>query len=211
VPDPAALEADPVALAVSDDVLNQILHAAWLAGAFDVEDLAAIVPLGDALPGARVALSSGLPPVVIPRRGDSPGVDIGWGELAFDLAFAGPSGAATVRGVLSLVVGLERLEADASGGLRPVFAPGAEVAVQVTHVDWDHLPTTRRLTEGLVAALVRNALPDLLGRVASIPLPALDLGALDPGLGPITLALDAPRVDRLGRYTVLAGGVASGP
>jgi hypothetical protein len=211
LPDPAALEGDTIALAIGDDVLNQLLHAAWRAGAFDLADLGSYLPVGGVAPATNIRLASGLPPVVMPRRGGSPGVDVGWGDVAFDIALTGERGAAHLRGNLSLVVGLESLEADA-GGLRPVFSPGAEVAVEVTEVDWDHLPTTRRLTEGLVRAMLQNALPDLLGQaVWAFRLPALDLGALDPSLSGQTLAIDAPRAERVGSYHVVSGGVRQGP
>jgi hypothetical protein len=210
-PDPSALEGDALALAVGDDVLNQVLHAAWLAGAFDLADLGALVPSGGPWPDARITLRSTLPPVVMPRPGDTGGADLGWGDVAFDISLAGERGAASVRGFLSLGAGLERIEA-AGGGLRLVFSPDPRVDVQVTHVDWDHLPTTRKLTEGLVRTALENALPDVLGQaVRAFPLPRLDLGALDPSLAGLALGVEATRAERLGRYSVVAGGVVAGP
>jgi hypothetical protein len=211
-PDPATLGGDTLALAIGDDVLNQLLHAAWRAGALDLADLGPLLPVEGVGPGTRVALSAGLPPVVMPRRDGAPGVEVGWGEVGFDIALAGERGSASLRGRLSLSVGLERLEADGEGGLRPVFAPEAEVDVEVSDVDWDHLPTTRKLTEGLVRSLLANALPDLLGQaIRPFRLPALDLGALDPSLSGLSLRIEPSRAERAGSYHVVAGGAREGP
>jgi hypothetical protein len=199
-----------VALGVADDVLNQFLHAAWMGGAFDAEDASRIVSLAG-LPIVNLALFSSLPPVLMPRPDGAAGVDLGWGDVAFDLALDGSAAGARARGYLSLVVGLERLEIDPVGRtIRPVFAPGPEVHVQVTEANWDHLPTTRAVATRLLESLVRNGLSEVLSRaLGAFPLPDLDLRALDPGLPPLVLSLQEPRTSRLGRYQVVAGRVAA--
>jgi hypothetical protein len=214
LPDAAGLAGEALAVAIEDDVVNQVLHAAWLAGAFDRAGLVFTGGVAGAT-GTRVVLDleAGLPPVVMPRRGGSTGVDVGWGELGFQVTLEGPGGLAHASGVAAVVVGLDGLGASPdTGTFRPVLSGAPEVAVQVTSVDWDHLPTTRRLTEGLLEGLLRSALSDLLeDAVGALPLPVIDLGRLDPDLPPIRITLDRPRDLRLERYHVVAGAVVAVP
>ena len=204
-----ALGVDPLAVAVSDDVLEEILHAAWMAGALDVPDVAAIVPLRGLGAEAHLALAPALPPVVAPRDGG--GIALAWGDVAFDLSLQSAHGRAHASGWISISVGLTGLAPDATGtGLVPALDPDVDVAVQVTGVDWDHLPTSRLLAEGMVQALVANALPGLASRtLPAVPLPALDLGALGPGLP--RLGLEDASSSRAGGYQVVSGAVAALP
>jgi len=208
-PDAAALGTDPLAVAVSDDVLEEVLHAAWTAGGLDVPDVAALVPLRGLGAEAHLALAPALPPVVAPRDGG--GLALAWGDVAFDLSLSSAHGRARATGWISISVGLTGLAPDADGtGLVPVLDPDVDVAVEVTTVDWDHLPTSRALAEGMVEALVANALPGLAGRtLPAVPLPALDLGALGPGLPRLGLA-DASS-SRAGGYQVVSGAVIALP
>ncbi|MFT3917517.1 MAG: hypothetical protein QM704_26555 [Anaeromyxobacteraceae bacterium] len=214
LPAEAALAGDALALGLADDALNQLLHAAWAAGALDVSRLA----LEGGVPGspgvrAVVSVAPALPPVVMPRRDGSAGLELGWGELAFDVALEGPRGSAHVTGWLSIVIGLDGLGVDpATGTFRPAFAEAPEVTVELASVDWGDLPASRSLTEGLMAGILRAKLADLLGSaMGSAPLPAIDLGRLDPSLPSLRLGLSGPRDLRSAGYSVVAGGVAAVP
>jgi hypothetical protein len=195
-------------LGLAEDVVNQLLHAAWLGGAFDAEDLAQRVDLG--LPGARVAVFSRLPPVLMPREAGAPGLDLGWGGVDFDLYLPGFRGGAEVQGTLSVVLPLDGLEADA-GGIRLVPGDPA-VDVQVTGVSWEPRPQARALAGELVAGTVRSLLPRLLSDAAgAFPLPTLDLATVDPGLPPLVLSFPDPRAARAGGYLLLSADVAAVP
>jgi hypothetical protein len=213
-PDLAALEGSALGLGLHLDAVNQLLHAAWQAGAFDLDDVSRLVALSGPA-GLKVSLFSNLPPVVVPRPDGAPGLELGWGEVAFELRLAGatPGATATARGFLSLRLAVERLELDAGGQtFTPVLAGGPEVSVEVTQVDWDHRPTTRELAGRLLATLVANALPEALGRaVRAVPLPVLDLAGLDPTLPALRLGLVEPRTALLGHYQTVAAGLTALP
>ena len=89
----------------------------------------------------------------MPRPGDAAAVDLGWGDVAFDATLTSPGASARVKGFLSLIVTLERLQVDPGGrSFGPVFAPDLEVRVQFTEVDWDWLPSTRQLATEMADA-----------------------------------------------------------
>ncbi|MFO0584236.1 MAG: hypothetical protein U0229_18330 [Anaeromyxobacter sp.] len=214
LPAEAALAGDALAVGLADDAVNQLLHAAWAAGALEVSKLA----LEGGVPGspgvhAVVSVAPALPPVVMPRRDGGAGLELGWGEVAFDVALAGPRGSARVTGWLSLVIGLDGLGVDpATGTFRPAFAEAPEVAVELASVDWGELPASRSLTEALMAGVLRAKLAELLGSaLGATPLPVIDLGRLDPSLPSLRLGFSGPRDLRSAGYSVVAGGVAALP
>jgi hypothetical protein len=212
LPDPAALRGSSLAVAAADDVLNQLLHAAWLAGAFDAEDLLSRFSI-PGLPKMRVAISSSLPPVVMPRSDGAEGIDIGWGGIRFAAQMESKSNAAgdvaRAKGVLSIVLPLERFAIAADGrGAEPVFGANPQVTVQVDEVDWDHRPTSRRAFAELLQALLRSALAGLSSStVGPFPLPDATFADLVPSLGKLRFSLGDARSLRLGRYQALAGQI----
>lgn len=207
-PDATGLAASAIAVGVKDDLLNQLLHAAWLAGAFD-RDLSALA--AGYLPGARLALLAGLPPVLMPQEGAGPGLDLGWGDVAFELALPAPQGTARARGYLSAVLPIDRLDAGPAG-IEIAFAPAAQAWVQVTDVTWGPGPVARESITAILEGAMRNLLPQALAQaLRPLPLPRLDLRVLDPGLPALSLSLGAPRMARLGRYEFLAGSVDEAP
>jgi hypothetical protein len=211
-PDPSLLAGSPAVLAVKDDALNQLLHAAWLGGAFDLDDLSVVLGLSD-LAGMKLSIHPTLPPLLMPRPGDPAAVDLGWGDVAFDATLTSPDGSARVKGFLSIMVTLERLQIDPGGrSFRPAFAPDPEVHVQLTDVNWDRLPATRRLATEMAESLLRSGLPQLLEHaIRSFPLPSLDLRTLGSGLPAAVLSLEEPRIARSGRYQLLGARPAQRP
>lgn len=208
IPDSSGLLPNALAVGVKDDLLNQLLHAAWLAGAFDL-DLSALA--GGFLPGARLTLFAHLPPVLMPKAGGAPGVDLGWGDVAFELGLPGPGGTNRAQGFLSAILPIDRIDAGADG-IRIAFAPTAEAWVQVTDLNWGPGPEARASVTALLEGAVRNLLPQALaGALGPVPLPRLDLRALDPGLPALSFSLGAPQMARLGRYEFLAGSVVAAP
>lgn len=211
-PDGSAFAGASVVLGVADDALNQILHAAWLGGAFDLSDISGLAGLGG-LPGGRLALFSHLPPLVMPREAGAHGVDLGWGDLAFDLSFTSPQGDARVTGFLSLVLPVERLEVAPGGrSFGPVFGPEVQAHVQITQVNWGHRPTARKMFTELLQGAARNVLPGLLAEATrSVPLPDWNLAAVDSSLPSLVLSLQDPQMARLENYHLVAGSVAAQP
>jgi len=210
LPDPGALASGGLSLAVKDDALNQLLHAAWLGGAFDQADLSGLL---GGQQGLKLSVFSRLPPVLMPRLGGAPGFDLGWGEVDFDLTLATFNVEIRVKGRLAVVLPIERIAIDpATRGLSIVLAGDPEVAVQVDDVNWDHHPSTRNMAVTLLEGMVRSYLPQLLGSVTgSFALPDIDLRALDPSLPAAVLALEQPSLTRAGRYLVASGAVAVRP
>jgi hypothetical protein len=204
----AALPGAALAIAVQDDLLQQVLHAAWLAGAFD-RDLSAF--LGGAFPGASLTVFAGLPPVVMPKAGRAPGVELGWGEVAFELRAPGPRGMLVAQGTFSAVLPVDHLEAGA-GGIDLGFGDAVEAWAQVTSVNWGPEAVAREALTAELEGALRNLLPQVLASaVRPVPLPRLDLAALDPALPALRLSLGSPRLERAGRYEVLAGAVTTVP
>jgi len=209
LPDASGLAASALALGLADDALQQLLHAAWQAGAFDQADLP--LPAVAGLPGGHLSLSPALPPVLMPRPDGSPWVDLGLGDVAFVLRLPAPVGSAEARGFLSAVLPVERLEAGPDG-LRILFGSDILLRVQVDQVNWGELPASRALAEEILQRAGTALLPQLLGTAVGLfPLPQLDLGALDPALAGLAVRLGSPQLSRLGRYQFLSGDLAVAP
>ncbi len=209
IPDSSGLAASALALGVGDDALQQLLHAAWQAGAFDLADLA--LPAVSGLPGGRVSLAPMLAPVLMPRPDGSPWVDLGVGDVAFVLRLPAPVGTAEARGYLSALLPVERLEAGPDG-LRILFGAEVRVRVQVDQVNWGELPASRALAAELLDRAGKALLPQLLGTaLGPFPLPQLELGALDPAFTGLVLRLGTPQLSRLGRYQFLSGDLEAAP
>jgi len=209
-PDPSALTGPGLSLAVKDDALNQLLHAAWLSGAFDQADLSGLL---GGQQGLKLAVFSRLPPVLMPRLGGAPGVDLGWGDVDFDLTLATFNVEIKVKGRLAVILPLREISIDpATRGVAIALDGDPEVAVQVDDVNWDHHPSTRNMAVTLLEGMVRSYLPQLLGTVTqSFALPDVDLRVLDPSLAGAVLRLEQPTLTRAGRYLVASGTVAPRP
>jgi hypothetical protein len=211
-PNASAFSGTSVVLGVKDDALNQFLHAAWLGGAFDIHDFSELTAPAS-LDGIRLSVFSNLPPVLMPRQGGASGLDLGWGDLSFELTLSAAQGSATVKGFLSGILTIERLEVDPGGkSFSPVFGTETEVQVQITEVNWDHRPTTRKVATEIIQTALKEALPRILAKsVRSFPLPRLDLKWIDASQPGLTLSLQDPQMTRLEKYHVVAGAVAAQP
>lgn len=209
IPDTSGLAASALALGVKDDVLNQLLHAAWQAGALDQPDLP--LPAAAGLAGGHLSLAPALPPVLMPRPDGAPWVDLALGDVAFVLRLPAPAGTVEARGFLSAVLPVERLEVGPDG-LRILFGPGPRVRVEVAEVNWGHAPTSRALAQELLERAGAELLPQLLGpALGPFPLPQLDLAALDPAFAGLALRLSTPQLARLGRYQLAEGELVAAP
>jgi len=209
IPDASGLAASALALGAKDDALQQLLHAAWQAGAFDRADLT--LPAAAGLPGGHLSLAPALPPVLMPRPDGSPWVDLGLGDVAFALRLPAPVGTAEARGFLSAVLPVERLEAGPDG-LRILFGSDILIRVQVDQVNWGYPPASRALAGELLERAGMALLPQLLGTaLGPFPLPQLDLTTLDPALAGLVLRMGIPQLSRLGRYQFLSGELSAAP
>ncbi|MBI5070353.1 MAG: hypothetical protein HZB56_19115 [Deltaproteobacteria bacterium] len=209
LPDASGLAASALAVGVKDDALQQLLHAAWQAGAFDRAELA--LPADGDFPGGTLALSPLLPPVLMPSPGGAPWMDLGLGDVAFVLRLPAPRGTAEARGFLSAVLPVERLEAGPDG-LRILFGGGAVVRVQVDEVNWGDPVVSGPLLAELLQRGGQALLPRLLGTsLGPFPLPALDLASLDPAFAGLAVRLGSPQLSRLGRYQFLSADLVAVP
>ncbi|NIR45250.1 MAG: hypothetical protein GWN99_12770 [Gemmatimonadetes bacterium] len=195
-----------VALALKDDVLNQVLWAAWQAGAFDLQELPGLAGSDD------VTTFAALPPVVMPDPGEPARVVIGWGDLrieaAFDAAAAGDAGLnagrrVDVEGYISALIGGSIVGGSAAAGFRFEGSGEPEVHVQIDSFEGSRQRTTvGRLFEDYL----QTTLVEFLGEaVGAVPLPQLDLTAIAPDVPDPRLALRIAAVERHGRYHLLLG------
>ena len=209
LPDASGLSASAVAVGLADDALNQLLFAAWQAGAFDLAGVE--LPAGaPGLPGARLSLDPRLPPVLVPRPGGAPWMDLALGDVAFALAVPAADGDAVAHGFLSALLPVARVEVR-DGGLALVFDEAPRLWVELSDVNWDRPPVARAATAALLERALAGLLPGLLeGALRPFPIPGLELGALDPSLSGLSVSLGAPQLYRLGRHQFLAGQLVAG-
>jgi len=210
VPDASGLSASAVAVGLADDALNQLLFAAWQAGAFDLAR--AELPAGaPGLPGARLSLDPRLPPMLVPRPGGAPWMDLALGDVAFALAVPAADGDAVAHGFLSALLPVARVEVRGDG-LALVFDEAPRLWVELSDVNWDRPPLARTATAALLERALAGLLPGLLeGALRPFPIPGLDLGSLDPSLAGISVSLGSPQLSRLGRHQFLAGDLVTAP
>ena len=168
IPSWEALPNAPIALAVDDDMVNQLLFALWSTGAlsgieFSGAELALLsgapieAPLG---PVTGATLGADLPPML--RSSDSPEMtgDMGIGELRLQVAREdGILHDFSISAWLGVVASLSEsgtisLELDN----RPRYIP-----MEIGVLEWDP-----QLDPGDLAALVRLMMPPLFGRAGSL-------------------------------------------
>jgi hypothetical protein len=179
-------------LALKDDLINQLLWAAWYGGG----------PLEAELDGVQLTVGAGTAPVVMPGRGDYP-VDIGLGDLyvhaTVDLGTLLDNPALDTEPLhvgfyLSAIVGAAF---GIDSGRRVITVevdPDPALHVDIVQIDD---PAYRSVISDLLARLLRLLVPELLDQiVGAIPLADLDLSPLGGTEGGLTLRLASGDIER---------------
>ena len=180
VPDLSATD-EALSMAMSTDVLNQMMFAMWQGGLFDQElsadDLGvdpALVSL--LLPGVDemyIVTSPGLPPVLTPREDGSEGYqyDLTIGGMSVDI-YDGE--ASEESRVMTLYVAMQTpLALDATGEEITMTLGDATVYTDLTFAA-PELALSASSIEPLFGAVLAEFLPELTGELSAIPLPSLD-------------------------------------
>jgi hypothetical protein len=195
---------------IKDDLLNQLLWAAWQGGAFDFADLAGLgIPLS--LEGVEIAVHAAAPPVVMPGR-DANGIELGIGDVYVEasiersqLGDAGAAGPDPIEaGIYVSVLAGGSLAVDhVTNRLSIDVARSPQVDVQVAEIND---PGYESRIHSLLSLGLRDLLPGLLADALSgLPLPEFDLGSID-GVPPDTRwRLRNAETDRQGSYHRLSG------
>lgn len=197
-------------VALSENTINQLLWAIWRSGAFEFDDIVALIP-GVNLEGASLGLSVGLPPVFMPGR---QGFDwiLGLGEVrvtgtlvpaeAFD-GVVGELNPVTVDLVLSVTNGVKVVRGT-TDGIQLSFDSEPQVGVEVIALsDPRYKDELGLFLERLVRLVVPGLLENLLG---TFPLPTLDLGDIVGDVAAGT-ELTISGVAKSGDYLRLTGGL----
>ncbi|UCF18684.1 MAG: hypothetical protein JSU87_12135 [Gemmatimonadota bacterium] len=205
-----------VGLGLKDDLLNQVLWAAWQAGAFDLEDLGAYANgLGvDGIAGSTVAY---LPPVVMPGRAADE-IEIGIGDLYVEVTVGSglvsaqggsASGAPVSAGlyVSSIVSGSLAID-PATNALAFGLGRHRQVDVQVVAADD---PAAAAVIRNIMETVMHDVLPVLLSdAIRGFALPGFDLEVIGQIPSGTVLELDGAHIDRRGSYHLLTGSLRQG-
>ena len=197
-------------VALSENTLNQLLWSIWRSGAFEFDDIVALIP-GVNLEGASLGLGVGLPPVFMPGR---QGFDwiLGLGEVRVTgtlvpaEAFEGVVGELdpiTVDLVISVTNGVKVVRGT-SEGIQLSFDDEPQVGVEVVALsDPRYKDELGLFLERLVRLVVPGLLENVLG---TFPLPTLDLGDIVGDVATGT-ELTISGVGKSGDYLRLTGGL----
>ena len=170
----------PFAVAIDDDLVDQVLFAFWATGALRIEFGAvevAVLSGGEPLPPplgpvAGVVLDIGLPPVIRPGD-DEHGMKLQLGEFVMDIA---REDGVAVTASINVVAGGDLEQQD--GALAVVL----DDRPAYIDVDVGMLATPEGLDPGDLASLFRLMTPTLLGSAAgfmpTMPLPVIPVGDL---------------------------------
>ena len=170
-----------LSMAMSTDVLNQMMFAMWQGGLLDQSLNAAdlgVDPalLGLLLPGiddATIVTTPGLPPVFTPREdwADGNQYDFSIGGMAVDI-YDGDSADGTR--VMSLYVAMRLPVALGATGEEITMTLGeATVYTDMTYAD-PAMGLSAAAIEPLFGPVLAGFVPELTGELSSIPLPSLD-------------------------------------
>jgi len=198
---------------MKDDFVNQLLWAAWYGGAFDLDDVSPWT-VGTDLEEADVTIFSNLPPVMMPGK-DQNDVEIGLGDVYVDvsldltsvLAEAAASDAEPlhVSAYVSAIVGGSITVDEADYVFELEADPDPEVYVQIVSIDDG---TYTALVQFLLVEGLTVASPDILSEIIStLPLPAFDVGSINPELPATVWNLKNVTIDRQGHYHLFAGSL----
>ncbi len=174
----------PFAIALSDDVLNQVLWSIWAAGGFEITDLTSVMNVGGRanLEGVEVNIKAMLPPVVMPGDAAYP-FHVAMGDVLIE-AWLDPgvvSGRLTGQRIRVFAYLSAQLAGDirfdpVRGSLSTNLRDAPSIYVDV--VELDDMGYQARVSSFL-AELFSIAMPSLLHSViGSVPLPVLNISKL---------------------------------
>lgn len=208
----------PMALALSHDVVNELLFALWWGGGINLtldEDALGGLGGGGGLPlnGISVELNWLLPPIVTDCS-DKGFLELQVGDL-FVVARVRALGNLRAEVYVDLRIAVELHGNGDTIGFGVVGEP------QLT-MDFTYITPGKEQFIGMIEGLIRGFLPQLIDglsdTVGAIPLPALDLATFVPGLPPGTtirlgdlVLTDQTGYVLIGGALVGAGGVPAAP
>jgi len=183
---------------LKDDVLNQLLWAAWVGGVFDIDDVTPFVP-DNTLDGIyNLSITTLLPPVVMPSSSLGE-IEIGMGDIMVEaevdpiLLGNGSGSPITVRLYVSGVVDYS-LGFDTTLNILTGDVTSTQVWIQLE-------PVNEFIDEPAVIASISNAVEDMLEQVLATSLEWQKFP--DVGLSNVT-------VERQGQYSVVCGEMSLG-
>jgi len=206
-------------LAVHDDVINQALYAIWYGGSMKLQNLQAkdLGLTGDAasmggfsLDGAVFGADLFLPPILESCNMPTPmDVRIQVGDLFGEATLAMGDTPLTIGLFASLDIGATiGLGVDAATGaqaLSVVINPKLNYQMELVSItkDFEGMKASlQTIIEGQLSKALANGVPGL-DKIA-VPLPALDLGSLLPGMAPGTkIVLKLKDLKRAGGFTAI--------
>jgi hypothetical protein len=176
---PPFSSAHPVGLAIHQDVLNHTFWSAWKAGAFTINDVAALPGVGT-IAALSMSTRATLPPISM-AMGDEPSTfEMAWGDLrvtaAYDPTTVGaPAGEPIVVESWVSVVGRGALGVDAAAQRFALTEESIDVNVQLIDAT---LPFSDALLRAAIASDVRSAIASLTRRTVGIVPVDLSVGEL---------------------------------
>jgi hypothetical protein len=208
-------------LALHDDLLNQILYAAYWAGlleiSIDLEDLAgggldlSDIPIPGGLSDVNITVSVMLPPVItscnawddiLIQMGDVR-IDAGFGMLGMDVQL-------TLYASLELTGNIGLVDTPDGNQLTIIIEGVSFVELEIASLNDELLGNEAAIAELLEGFLLPMALEAIAGQTFGFALPSIDVNSLAPDLGlpgNLRLGLDVRSFEREFGYTVLGGNV----
>ena len=199
-----------VEIGLSDDLLNQVLYAAWRGGWLEIADASELVAspalLALGITDLELGLSGWLAPTVSDCNDDGVlRVHVGDIEIRGSMQRDGRPLTFTAFATLGGEVSLEAVE----GGLGIGITSVDLAEVEVTIVEDDQLDA-----ETLLRTLILNALSSTIedplgsGGLGTLPIPEVDLSAaLGVAPGTAVLRVTPETLDRVGGVTVIGGSL----
>jgi hypothetical protein len=198
-------------MALSLDVLNQVLHAVWQGGALEMQLGAAA--FGDVdlsqygVSDLAVDLSARMPPLLSDCRDGVLRIQLGELHVDADLKLNG------LPLKVDMIVAFETdvdVSVDDSGSIGLALGEIApeDILIDITAVESTLF--TQDQEDVLVALLREQLLSKVLGDfggqgLADFPLPEFDLGGLSPGLGGLVISIQDIELERDKGYLLLQG------
>jgi len=207
-------------LALHDDLLNQVLYAAYWAGllelTIDLDDLAgggldlSDIPIPGGLSDVSITVSAMLPPVITSCNAWDD-ILIQMGDVRIDAAFGmlGMNVSLTLYATLELTGNVGLVDTEAGNELTVVVEGVSFVEMEIASLNDELLGNEGAIGELLEGFLLPMALEAIEGQTFGFALPSIDVGSLAPDLGlpALVLGLDVRAFERDFGYTILGGNV----